>query len=308
MGKTSIEVREREIIGTRIYDAPRELVWRAFTDPQHLARWWGPNGFTNSFHEFDFRPGGTWRHVMHGPDGTDYPNESRFVEIAWLQRLVIDHISAPKFRLTVSLEDAGAQSGSKTKLVFHQFFESVEAFESIKPYALPGLEQNLEKLAEHLPTIDLMRRELTIRRTFNAPRALVWEAWTDPKHLAQWWGPEGFTNPVCEVDLRVGGELRIVMRGPDGTDYPMRGTFREIAAPERLVFISGPVDKNDRFLIDGLTTVTLAERGGKTEMVLETRAIGLVASAVRMIAGMDLGWLQSIDRLADNVEGALSKA
>src|SRR5258705_11639360 len=79
-----------------------------------------------------------------------------------------------------------------------------------------------------------LTREVTITRLVGAPRELVFRAWTDPKHLAQWWGPRGFTNPVCEVDLRVGGALRIVMRAPNGTEYPMRGVFREIVAPERL--------------------------------------------------------------------------
>src|SRR6202167_2121007 len=85
-------------------------------------------------------------------------------------------------------------------------------------------------------------KEIIITRVFDAPRALVFKAWTDPKHLAQWWGPKGFTNPVCEIDARIGGALRIHMRGPDGSIYPMKGVIREIAAPERLVFTNIAVD------------------------------------------------------------------
>src|SRR5579862_8930953 len=85
-------------------------------------------------------------------------------------------------------------------------------------------------------------REVTITRTFAAPRALVFKAWTDPQHLAQWWGPKGFTNPVCEFDARVGGALRIHMRGPDGTIYPMEGVIRELVTPERLVFSAAATD------------------------------------------------------------------
>ena len=81
-------------------------------------------------------------------------------------------------------------------------------------------------------------RELIFTRTIDAPRALVWAAWTDPKHVAQWWGPKEFTNPVCELDVRPGGAIRIDMRGPDGTVYPMAGIYQAIVAPERLVFIS----------------------------------------------------------------------
>jgi len=142
-----------------------------------------------------------------------------------------------------------------------------------------------------------MWREVTITRLVAAPRDLVFRAWTEPAHLARWWGPQGFTNPVCEVDARVGGELRIVMRGPDGTDYPMRGVFREVVAPQRLVFTNFPVDARDRPLMDGLTTVTFAAEGGKTRLTIATRATGLAPVAARMLDGMQAGWTQSIDRL-----------
>jgi uncharacterized protein YndB with AHSA1/START domain len=300
MASDLIDVRDREIIGTRVFDAPCALVWRAFTDPDHLKHWWGPNGFTNTFHEFDFRPGGAWRFIMHGPDGTDYKNDNLFVEIVFLERIVFDHVSYPKHRATILFEDVGGE----TKLIFRMVFESSDDFESVKPYAVPGLEQNLEKLALHLPTIDPLRRELTIKRTFDAPRDVVWKAWTDSKQLAVWWGPHGFTNPVCEIDVRPGGAIYIVMRAPDGTDYPMRGVFREVVSPERLVFINFPVDDMDNPLIDGLTTVMLTERGRKTEMILHTRGIGLVPHAEFMITGMGEGWSQSIDRLAELVGSA----
>src|SRR5208283_3243052 len=86
--------------------------------------------------------------------------------------------------------------------------------------------------------LDRMERELTLTRVFDAPRDLVWSAWTDPSHMARWWGPNGFTNPRCEMAVRVGGVIRIDMRGPNGIVYPMTGTFREVVAPERLVFVA----------------------------------------------------------------------
>lgn len=141
-------------------------------------------------------------------------------------------------------------------------------------------------------------RELTITRTFNAPRALVWKAWTDPVHLAVWWGPHGFTNPVCKVDARPGGAILIVMRAPDGAEYPMRGVIQEIVEPERIVFSNRAVDDKDNPIIDGLTTVTFTERDGKTEMTLHTIATALAPRAIQMIAGMEAGWTQSFERLA----------
>jgi len=140
-------------------------------------------------------------------------------------------------------------------------------------------------------------RELTITRVFDAPRALVFEAWADAKHLAQWWGPKGFTNPVCEMDARIGGKLRMHMRAPDGTIYPMKGEIRELVAPERLVFTSIAVDAAGRHLLEGLTTVTLADEGGKTRLTLHAKAVAVVEEAVAYLQGMEAGWTQSIDKL-----------
>src|SRR6202521_2180055 len=130
-------------------------------------------------------------------------------------------------------------------------------------------------------TAPFAERELSIARVFNAPRELVFKAWTDPKQLAEGWGPKSFTNPVCEVDLKPGGALRIVMRAPDGAEYPMKGVFREILEPERLVFTNIAVDTDGNHLLEGLTKVTFAEHGGKTKLTLQTRAVALAAHAAR---------------------------
>lgn len=89
----------------------------------------------------------------------------------------------------------------------------------------------------------LGEREIVVTHVFDAPRALVFKAWTDPKHLMHWWGPRVFTNPICESDARVGGAWRIVMRSPDGVDYPGGGVYLEIVEPERLVFTNNRTDK-----------------------------------------------------------------
>ena len=143
----------------------------------------------------------------------------------------------------------------------------------------------------------LAEREITITRMFDAPRAVVFRAWTDAGQLAQWWGPKGFTNPVCEIDVRVGGAIRIHMRSPDGNVYPMKGEFREIVPPERLVFTNIAVDAADDPIIEGLTTVTFADKGGKTTMTLHTRGRAVVDYAVGYLKGMEAGWTGSIDKL-----------
>ena len=146
-------------------------------------------------------------------------------------------------------------------------------------------------------TKPLAEGELTITRTFDAPRALVFAAWTDSKHLAQWWGPRGCTNPVCEIDPRAGGKLRIHMQMPDGVVHRLRGVVEDIAAPERLVLTLAAVDESDRALLQGRTVVTFAEQHGKTTMILHTRAGALAQEALLWLDGMNEGWTQSIERL-----------
>jgi uncharacterized protein YndB with AHSA1/START domain len=140
-------------------------------------------------------------------------------------------------------------------------------------------------------------QKVTIERTFDAPRELVFRMWTDPKHMAQWWGPHHFTNPVCELDARAGGKINIVMRAPDGAEYPMTGTFKEIRPPEKLVFIAYAQDAEGKPALEAFTSVTFEDVGGKTRMTLFAHGIGKALPALNMLAGMQAGWTQSIERL-----------
>ncbi|MCD1260961.1 SRPBCC family protein [Paenibacillus athensensis] len=138
--------RENELIAVREYPVPRELVYEAWTTPELLARWWGPQGFRNTFHECEMRPGGTWRYTMHGPDGTDYPNLSEFVELRPLECVVLDHLVGHQFRVTATLQTV--EGG--TQVIFSQHFKLKKAFEQAKPYCIEGNEQNLDRLGELL--------------------------------------------------------------------------------------------------------------------------------------------------------------
>lgn len=135
-----------EIISSREFDAPRELVYKAWTTPELLARWWGPKGFTNTFHEFEFKPGGEWRFVMHGPNGADYPNHSVFIEIVPLERIVFNHLTGPEFQVTATFEDLD----DRTRITFRQLFKHTAEFEQAKTYCVEGNEQNFDRLSELL--------------------------------------------------------------------------------------------------------------------------------------------------------------
>lgn len=150
---------------------------------------------------------------------------------------------------------------------------------------------------------DFLGQEFVITRELDAPPKLVFTAWTDPIHLAQWWGPGGFTNPVCNVDVRPGGAIHIVMRAPNGVDYPMGGEFREIDPPRRLVFTSGALDENGKMLFEFLHQVTFADRSGKTFLTIESKVIKTTPGAGKYIGGFETGMTQSLQRLAEKVSG-----
>ena len=143
----------------------------------------------------------------------------------------------------------------------------------------------------------MSEQELVIERLIDAPVERVFKAWTDARQLQQWWGPRGFTAPVSEVDARPGGKLRIVMRGPDGTDYPMSGTFREVEANRRLVFVSVAEDGAGDALLEAFTEITFAAQGGKTLLTMKTSAVGLAPVAAEMLRGMEQGWSETLDRM-----------
>lgn len=144
---------DREVVITRILDAPPELVFKTWTDPEHVDKWWGPTGFTNETFEMDVRPGGVWRYVMHGPDGVDYPNKIVYLEVAKPERLVYDHGSdgegaEPDFRVTVTFAD----EGGKTRLTMRSVFPTAEARDYVvrEFKAIEGGNQTLDRLAQYL--------------------------------------------------------------------------------------------------------------------------------------------------------------
>jgi uncharacterized protein YndB with AHSA1/START domain len=144
-------------------------------------------------------------------------------------------------------------------------------------------------------------RKLAIRRIIGAPREKVFEAWTDSKQLGQWWGPRGFTNPLCEFDPHPGGAIRIDMRGPDGTVYPTRGVVKEIVAPERITVATSAIDDSEgNPQLEDTFTVTLSELNGMTELHLNVELTRVAGPAAEMaIEGMEQGWTESLFRLAD---------
>jgi uncharacterized protein YndB with AHSA1/START domain len=146
--KNESNAADREISISRLLNAPIELVWEVWTNPDHIKNWWGPNGFTNTISKMDIKPGGEWDLIMHGPDGTDYKNKSVFKEIVRHKKIVYEHVSAPKFIATINFESRN----DKTFIHWHMLFESREQFiQVIKTFkADEGLKQNVAKLEVYM--------------------------------------------------------------------------------------------------------------------------------------------------------------
>jgi uncharacterized protein YndB with AHSA1/START domain len=146
-------------------------------------------------------------------------------------------------------------------------------------------------------TTPAVSMEMELTRLIRAPRSLVWQAWTEVDKLQQWWGPRHFTNPRCEIDLRVGGAIRIDMRAPDGIVFPMSGEYEQIVPPERLVFLTSALDEQGEPIFTNRNTVIFREVDGATEISIHTRVIDAKAAAWQYLKGMREGWSSSLDKL-----------
>jgi uncharacterized protein YndB with AHSA1/START domain len=294
---------DREIVATRTFAAPRELVWAAWTDPAHVARWWGPRGFTSTVSRMEVRAGGTWQLVMHGPDGTDYRNEWTYVEVVAPERIVMDHVSGPIFRMTATLVEG---AGGTTVTMRMTFPTPAERAQAVKAYrADEGLAENLEKLGEELDGagspggtaffLPPGARWMFMRRVLDAPRRVVWEALTRPEHVARWYGPQAAVVTRCEVSAIPGGAWRVVQRFPDGAEHGFGGVYREVVPPERLVrtwrWDGAPA-------AESLETWTLAEREGRTVLTVRAEHLRPADRDGHVAAGMERGARETFDRLA----------
>ncbi len=420
----STDTSDREIVVTRVFDAPRELVWDAWTDPKKVVKWWGPHGFTTVIEEMDVRPGGVWKHVMHGPDGAEYSNKSVFIEVVKPERIVYSHSGGKKGDEGVSFEATwtfrevekgkteltmrlvcptsterikkyGAEEGGRQTLErlagelakaplalervvsapIETVWQAISDFEHMKQWYMPALSsfrpevgfetefsihhegkdfRHLWKVTEVVPGkklayswkyagypgesfvtfelspekhgtrvklthvgletfqpeshpplarsnflmgwTDLINVHLpafveksvsseetfTVTREVNAPRELVFKVWTEVEHLKHWWGPKGLTLSDCKVDLRPGGIFHYCMNLPNGGAMWGKFLYREIVAPERLVFVNSfsnekgetvPPPFTPPWPPEMLNVVIFTEADGKTTITLRSTPI-----------------------------------
>lgn len=305
--------KSNEISITRVYDAPVEAVWDAWTDPEQTAQWWGPRGFTLTTHSKDLRPGGHWHYTMHGPDGTDYPNHTVYFEVEEHAKLVYDHGGyedrPPLFRVTVLF----SESGGKTTMEMTMALATPEAAEQTRQFIKQaGGNATWDRLAEYLDKETRGKDRFVINRSFDAPMETIFDMWTKPEHVERWMPPTGFEMQYLRADIRPGGISFYKMTNNKDVTMYGRAEYVEIRKPDRLVYIQQFCDDKEQMARHPmaptwpaymLTTVEFAEEGPeRTRVTVTWEAHGDVTNeelAVFLAArgGMTMGWTGSFDKL-----------
>lgn len=301
-----------EIVLTRIYDAPVRAVWDAWTIPEQVEKWWGPRGFTLTTHSKDLRAGGSWRYTMHGPDGVDYPNATKYLVVDPYKKLVYDHGGNDDrpalFRVTVTFSEANG----KTTMEMISSLPSPEAAAAMAKFIKQaGGNTTWDRLAEHLDQAQTGKQSFVVDRTFDAPIARVFEMWASPEHLARWLPPAGTTMRFLRSEIAPGKSAFFVIAGEHGTMH-VRADYLAIEPPRRIVYTQQFVDEREHLApAPGApvwpatlrTTVLLAEEApDRTRVTVTTephgdRTTNEVEAFVRERAGMTRGWTGSFDAL-----------
>jgi uncharacterized protein YndB with AHSA1/START domain len=302
-----------EIHITRVYDATVKSVWDAWTDPQQVARWWGPRGFTLTTHSKDQRPGGIWHYTMYGPDGVDYPNKTLYHEVEDCSKLVYDHGGyddrPPLFRVAVSF----AETNGKTIMDMTAAFTTAEEAAAMRRVIKEaGGDATWDRLAEHLAEQESGRNCFVINRSFNAKLTTVFAMWTKAEHCVKWLPPVGFNMELLQVDIRKGGCAFFKMFNDADTTFFGRFEYQEIDAPRRLVYKQQFCDEHGNLSRHPgvpvwpatiMTAVLFAAEGPRSSRVSVTcEPFGNVSkdemqAFIHARSGMSQGWTGSFDKL-----------
>ena len=310
-----------EFILTRIFDAPRPLVFKCWMEPSHLARWWGSRTFTCPVCEVDARVGGKFKLVMRGLDGAEYPMSGTFRDIVPNVRIVKEDDASEhseewhdmvdperkgqgKRKIDILTTVIFADHGAGTKVTITTRFPSIALRDNFAKFGMKeGWSSSLDKLEDLLDAIKAAPNEINITRLIAAPRHTIFQALSDPKGLAVWWGPNGFTTTTRKQDFRAGGVWDYTMHGPDGTDYPNYVQYTEIMAPELIRYDHG-TDAANPFMFKAV--ITLTEESGKTRVSLRL-IIADAAQREGFIAfGAVEGGYQNLSRLDAFLSGAIA--
>ena len=299
---------DREIVITRLIDAPVARVWRAWTDDAEIVKWWGPHGFSDETEKREFKAGGHWKHVMIGPDGTRFPNYATYKEIEPEKRIVLVNAGSKEdaekgvgFRSEIDFKAVG----NKTEITMRLIFPTAEmrAFVVKEFKAIEGGRQTIARLAARV------EGDFVIFRMVDAPRERVWRAWTSEKELGAWMGPKGGETGYAKLDFRVGGTYHYMSKF-HGVEVWGLATYETIEKPSTIVYVQQFSDK-DRGLGSHpmaptwpkrmRTTLHLQDFGTKTLISLYWKPLEATEAEKKTFEqgmdGMKGGWGGSFERL-----------
>jgi len=318
----------KEAVITRILDAPREKVWKAWTDPDIVKHWWGPKDFTAPHISIDLRVGGRFVFSMRGADINgavkDYWNIGEHKEIVPMKKIVTTMSFADEQGKPVQASHYGLPGKWPKEVLVTAIFADIKGGKTkltVRETGVPrevaglsrlGWEQQLDKFADALVIMSGRTRIIAepgkqviiMKRIYDAPRALVFKAYTDPALIPQWWGPRMYATIVDKLDARPGGLWRFLNRDKDGTEYAFHGVYHELAAAERIVatfeFEGAPGHVS-------LETLKLEEIGNRT-VLTNTSVFQSVADRDAMLQhGMEEGAVETMDRLGELLAKALTE-
>lgn len=306
-----VSIKKRELAVHRTMPAPREKLWAAFTNARLIDQWWGPDGFRNMTKEMDVREGGIWRHVMHGPDGAQYPNRTVYRQLLKPSKLVLRNepeggaSRVKPFDQIVTFDVLGA----KTDVKMHLVFDSPEELKKQRRMgAAKGGKQTLLRLERFLRqpqlnhdtmvTVMLDKPQVVVERTFDAEPGAIFAALTDPEAIVRWWGPREMITSVSRIDVREGGKWRFVHRDPLGALYGFHGEYQEIDPPFRIVYTfnyEGMPPGHESFISVNLDTL----EDGRTKMTQTADFASHEDRDAMVRIGMEAGAREGMDRLAE---------
>jgi uncharacterized protein YndB with AHSA1/START domain len=277
-------VKSKDIVITRVFDAPRELVWKAWTEPKRFKRWWGPTGYSCPSAKIDARVGGMYLAAMRSPEGQDIWSTGTYSEVVEPEILAMtdsfadekgkivpaSHYKMPgEFPMELHVSVSFEEHGNQTTMTLKHLGMPADSADD----ATNGWNQSFDKLADdiHNEIFDQMKtlvlaepgkHAVTIIRVQDAPRDMVFRVQTDPELFPQFWGPERFTTRVEKMEVRKGGVWRVIQRDAEGKEYAFNGVYHEVS-PERII---------DTWEWEGmpghvlLETITFEEAEGKTKL------------------------------------------
>jgi len=321
MMKADQNKNSNDLMIVRIFDAPRELVWKAWTEPENVKRWWGPKGFTSPVSKIDLRVGGRSLYAMRSPEGKDFWSTGVYREIVPFERIVATDSFADEngnivpashyglsgvwpleLLVTVTFEEqsgrtkftlrhVGLPPGEMSDLTKAGWNESFDKLEKV-------LEEEKSRREKTVLIAEPGKQESSIIRIFDAPCERVFRASTDPKLIPRWWGPRRYTTTIDRMDVRPGGSWRFIQRDADGNEFAFHGVYHEIS-PRRLVQTMEFEGMPGHVLLE---IVTFEDIGGKTRMVEKSVFESVEDRDGMLKSGMEEGAIETTDRLAELVE------